>query len=83
MLQLSTSNARKHFAKAIKCVCAGDRVLIKSHNRGVAAIVSVEDLAVLQAIEDASDLAAARAAIAEAKEQGTTSWGDLKASFSL
>ena len=51
----------------------------KRHNKPVAAIVSPEDLAILQAIEDRSDVMAARAALAEVAEHGAVPWEKVKA----
>lgn len=55
-----------------------ERVTITRNGKPVAAIVSVEDLELLRAIEDRVDLEAARAAMQEANETGFVSWDTLK-----
>jgi prevent-host-death family protein len=57
----------------------GDRVVIERHGKPVAAIVPVEDLAAIEAREDAEDLAELQASITETQEQGTVPFRDLLA----
>lgn len=47
------------------------------------ALVPVEDLALLEALEDRVDLDDARAALAEARGKGTIPWEELKADLGL
>lgn len=79
MIELSTSEARQDMAKVLSGVKRGQRFLLNRHGKAVAAIVSVEDLALLQAIEDRSDARAARAALADADVNGTVPWEHVKA----
>ena len=44
MIKVTTSVARKDFAAVLRKVKQGKRFLLKNHDKGVAAIVSVEDL---------------------------------------
>jgi antitoxin Phd len=83
MIKLAASKARGDLASVIKGVKKGERFLLCRHNEGVAAIVSVEDLALLQAIEDRRDAEAARAALAEAEEKGMIPWEKVKAELGL
>ena len=83
MIKLSTSKARQEFASVIKSVEKGQRVLLSSHGEAVAALVSVEDLAILQAIEDRRDARAARAALADAQVNGTVPWDEVKSELGL
>ncbi len=55
-----------------------ERVTITRNGKAVAAIVSIEDLELLRAIEDRMDLDAARSAIREANESGYVSWDAVK-----
>jgi prevent-host-death family protein len=83
MIKLTTSEARQDFAGVLNGVKKGERFLLRRHKKGVAAIVSVEDLAILQAIEDRRDAEAARLALAEADEEGTVPWEQIKAELGL
>jgi prevent-host-death family protein len=49
----------------------GERVVVERRGKGVAALVPVEDLELLQALEDRIDLAAARKAL---REPGRIPW---------
>ena len=66
MTRMSASAARKEFAETLNRVAyTGDRVILERKGKGVAAIVTLEDLALIQSIEDRMDLEAARAAMQE------------------
>jgi hypothetical protein len=56
---------------------------LEKHNEGVAAIVSVEDLAILEAIENRQDFRAARRALAEVAEKGAIPWEQAKQDLGL
>lgn len=56
-----------------------ERVTITRNGKAVAAIVSIEDLELLRAIEDRIDLDAALSAIQEANETGYISWDAVRA----
>lgn len=83
MIKLATSEARKEFSSVIRGVRRGERFLLCRHNQGVAAVVSVEDLALLQAIEDRHDARSARAALEDAARNGTVSWEQIKRDLGL
>jgi prevent-host-death family protein len=83
MIKVTTSEARKDFADVLKGARNGERFVLERHNKPVAAIVSPEDLAILQAIEDRSDVMAARAALAEVAEHGAVPWEKVKADLGL
>ncbi len=66
MTTLSIAEARNKLADAINRVCyGGERVLFARRGKPVAALVSAEDLALLQRIEDADDIRAARKTLRE------------------
>ena len=66
MTDLSITNARKGFFDLFdRVIRKRDRVIIARRGRDRVAIVPVEDLEKLQAFEDAADIAAADAAMAE------------------
>jgi prevent-host-death family protein len=83
VIRLKASDARKDFKNVLLSVKKGKRILLSRHNKGVAAIVSVEDLAILEAIENKRDVLAAREAIDDAETNGTTSWETIKAELGL
>ncbi len=76
---ITTVSARQHFSDLINRVAYGkNRILLTRRNRPLAAVVPIEDVALLEAMEDRDDLKAARAAIREVKRKGTTPWPRLK-----
>lgn len=66
------SDARQNLAELCNRVAyGGERLLIARRGKARVALVSVEDLELLEALEDAIDLAAARKALREAEDVGT------------
>lgn len=64
MTTLSIAEARNHLADAINRVSyGGERVLFARRGKPVAALISAEDLALLEHIEDETDARAARKAL--------------------
>ena len=64
MTSTTVSEARNNFPELLNRVGYGqERILIKRHGKPVAAMVSVEDLNRLQALEDAIDSALLRHAV--------------------
>ena len=62
---------REGFADAINRAAFGnERVLLRRRGRAVAAVVPIEDLRLLEAVEDRIDLVDARAALAQANKKG-------------
>ena len=74
MIKVTTSVAQD-FAAVLRKVKQGKRFLLKNHDKGVAAIVSVEDLALLEAIENRHDLEAARQALLRSPRKGLSLGG--------
>ncbi len=72
MVRLNASEARHDFAEVINRVAyRGERVVLHRRGKDVVALVSLEDLALLEKFEDQQDLRDARAALREAKKKGT------------
>ncbi len=70
---VSITEARDSFADLVNRAAYGhERVRLARRGRVVAALVSAEDLAVLEALEDAADLRAAREALASPENAGQT-----------
>jgi prevent-host-death family protein len=81
MTKLAATAARDSFSEIINRVAyTGERIALERHGKTVAALVSAEDLELLQALEDRIDLAAARRAL---KEPGRRSWTKVKAELGL
>ncbi len=58
-------------------------MVLTRRNRPLAAVVPIEDMALLEEIEDREDLKAARAALREVKRKGTIPWTRLKKELAL
>lgn len=66
MTKLSASEFREELAEALNRVAfGGERIVLHRRGKEIAAIISVEDLAVLQAIEDRIDLEEAKKALSK------------------
>jgi prevent-host-death family protein len=66
MKRLATSEVRESFAETLNRVAyQGERVVMHRRGKDVAALVPLEDLAALEALENQRDLAAARKALRE------------------
>ncbi|RJX30590.1 MAG: type II toxin-antitoxin system Phd/YefM family antitoxin [Desulfarculus sp.] len=61
----------------------GERVAVTRHGKPVAAVVPLEDLEALEALEDALDLAEAKKVLAEARKKGSLSWAQVKKELGL
>ncbi|MHB1157134.1 MAG: type II toxin-antitoxin system Phd/YefM family antitoxin [Phycisphaerales bacterium] len=86
MTKMTVAEARDNMADAVNRVAyAGERVVLERRGKGVAALVSVEDLELLEAMEDREDIAAARRARADMKRKGEKPipWAKLKAELGL
>lgn len=60
-----------------------ERVILARRGKAVAAIVSLEDVELLEALEDQMDLEDARAALVEAEKEGTVAWEEFKKELGL
>jgi len=81
---IDTSVARDSLSDTLNRVLYGkERIVIRRHGKDVAALVSMEDLRLLDEIEDMMDLEDARAALAEAEEKGTIPWEKVKEDLGL
>jgi prevent-host-death family protein len=80
--RISASQARASFAEAInRASFAGERTVIRRHGKDVAAVVAVEDLKILEALEDRRDLEEARRIM---KKRGRlVPWEKIKKNLSL
>jgi len=77
--EFSISEARNHLADiANEVIYAGKRAILTRKGKKVVAIVSMEDLEALKALEDHIDLKDAKKALADVKKHGTIPLESLK-----
>ncbi len=70
-MNVGIAEIRNNLADCLNRVAyQGERIVLERRGSGVAALVSMEDLALLEAIEDGDDVKAAKRAIAEMKRKG-------------
>ncbi len=70
MPHLPASKARQGFADTINRAAYGkERVVVRGRGKDIAAVVPIDDLRLLEELEDRTDLADARAALAETKKR--------------
>jgi antitoxin Phd len=78
---MNVVDIRNNLADAINRVAyAGERIILERRGKGVAALVSIEDLELLQEMEDQADIRAAKKAL---KEKGGISLEDFKKKHGL
>lgn len=84
MTTLSATEAQKRFSELLSRVASGkERIVLTRAGEELVAVVPLEDLALVEALEDRADLEEAREALREAQEKGTVSLADLKAELGL
>ena len=80
-MNINVVNIRNNLADAINRVAyAGERIILERRGKGVAALVSVEDLALLEELENQSDIRAAKKAL---KEKGGIPLAKIKARLGM
>lgn len=81
MSRVAASEAREKFATILNEVAfGGERVRLHRHGKDVAAVVPIEDLDLLEALEDKMDLDIARKALTE--KGSRVKWEELKKELS-
>ena len=84
MPHVPASAVRANLAEHLNRVAyRGERVVLERRGKAVAALVSIEDLELLERLEDELDVALARERIADAKKRGTVPWEKVKAKLEL
>ena len=64
MTRLAASAVRENLGDTLNRVAyGGERIVLERHGKAVAVLVSVEDLSLLEALEDRTDLELARRAL--------------------
>jgi prevent-host-death family protein len=80
MASITTVSARNDFSTVLNRAAFGkERVILKRRGKPIAAVVPMEDVALLQSLEDQLDIADALAARKEARKKGTKSLTKLRA----
>lgn len=75
--EMSVGEVREQFAEMLNNVKYGNgRTVVKRHGKQVAAVISIEDLKLLERLEEILDRQAIREAEADIKAHGTVSWDD-------
>jgi prevent-host-death family protein len=78
---MNVVDIRNQLADAINRVAyAGERIILERRGKGVAALVSVEDLALLEELENQADIRAAKKAL---KEKGGITLDEYKKKHGL
>jgi prevent-host-death family protein len=84
MSERRISEARESFSTTINRVAfGGERVVLTRHGRRVAAVVPINDLELIEAIEDENDLDDVRAALADPSNRERIGWEALKRQLRL
>lgn len=84
MSERRISEARESFSTTINRVAFGrERVVLTRHGKRIAAVVPIEDLDLLEALEDARDLDDVRAALGDPANRERIGWEELKAQLAL
>jgi prevent-host-death family protein len=85
--QLNLTDFSDDLEEVLHYVEKGQPILLNKNGKEVAAIISIEDLHLLERLieeeEDRIDASEAKEILTEVKEQGTVSWESLKASVGL
>jgi len=84
MSVVAFSEVRSHLTDIVNEVAyGGDRVVITRKGKEMVAIVSLEDLELLEELEERVDLDLARKALKDAEKNGTISWKKAKKELGL
>ena len=84
MANLTTVEARNRFSELInRAAFAKERLVLTRRGKKLVALVPIEDVNLLEALEDRIDLEEARLALAEAKKKGTVPWEKIKRELGL
>ncbi len=77
--EMSAATAREHFAEVVNRAAYGkERIVLSRRGKAVAAVVPLDDLLLLEALEERADREAIGEAEAEVARLGTVSWEAVK-----
>jgi len=84
MNTLSTVEARENFSDLVNRSAYGkERVVLTRRGKGVVAVVPIEDLKLLEAIEDRLDLEDVERALADPENKTAIPWDKVKKDLGL
>lgn len=84
MTRMTTGKARQDFSETVNRVAYGrERIVLHRRGKDLVALVPVEDLKTLEALEDRFDAEAAEAALKEAEEKGTVPYEEVRKELGL
>jgi prevent-host-death family protein len=84
MTTLSTVKARENFSDLVNRSAYGkERVVLTRRGKGVVAVVPIEDLKLLEAIEDRLDLEDIEKALADPENKKAIPWDKVKKDLGL
>jgi prevent-host-death family protein len=88
MTTVTTKEARDQFSDLVNRAAYGkERIVLTRRGKGIAALVSLDDLQALEQmmrrLEDQADLEAVQKALDEAKRKGTVPWEKVKEDLGL
>jgi prevent-host-death family protein len=82
--EVPSSEARDRFSELLsRAAFGGERIILTRRGKGLAALIPLEDLELIEKVEDQIDLEEARAALDEAAREGTISLADVKRELGL
>ena len=78
------SEARTHLTDIVNEVAyGGERIILTRKGKQLVAIIPLEDLRILEALENKIDLEDAKKALRDIEKYGTISWEDAKRELGL
>jgi len=84
MTTLSTVKARENFSDLVNRSAYGkERIILTRRGKGVVAVVPIEDLNLLEAIEDRLDLEDVAKALADPENKKAIPWDKVKKELGL
>ena len=84
MANLTFTELRNDLSETLNRVAyQGERVVVERRGKAVAAVIAMEDLRLLEALEDQLDVAAAERALADPENREHVSWESVKERLGL
>ncbi|HVA84373.1 MAG TPA: type II toxin-antitoxin system Phd/YefM family antitoxin [Candidatus Binataceae bacterium] len=81
---MTAAGARSQFSEIVnRTAFGGERVVVTRRGKPLAALVPIEDLALLEELEDSADARDFSVARKAARREGTVPWHELKRRFGL